>query len=271
MSRITKAISAVFKILRNPWLLNHVLQQPEIWKDHVFKKYHIEEGLGVISPEELFGSEKEFNLNLFTFLDGGSLVTDIVLLKSLASTFENCSYFEIGTWRGESLSNVADVAEVCYSLNLSDNEMREMGVGEDYIRLQAFFSRDLKNVHHLKGNSKNFDFSSLNRKFDLIFIDGSHHYDDVKHDTIQVFKHLIHDKSVVVWHDYGDTPEHIRYEVFAGILDGLTPEFQPFLYHVAHTKSAVYIPKKLKTSKLETPVYPESFYKVDIKYQKIEK
>ncbi|MCK4922406.1 MAG: class I SAM-dependent methyltransferase [Bacteroidales bacterium] len=270
MSRLTKAISAIFRIVRNPWLLNHVLQQPEIWKNHVIDKYGMKDGLGLVSPEELFGKETEFELNLFTFLDGGSLVTDIVLLKALASRFTNCCYFEIGTWRGESVSNVADVAEMCYTLNLSDEEMREMGVGEDYIKLQGFFSKDIKNVNHLKANSKDFDFSSLNRKFDLIFIDGSHHYDDVRNDTSKVFKHLVHEESIVVWHDYGNTPDHIRYEVLAGILDGLDPESHQFLYHVGHTKSAIYFPHKLNKTKLESPVFPRAFYKVGIKYQKIE-
>lgn len=270
MSRIVKAISAIYEIIRNPWLLNRVLQQPEIWEKHVINKYGIKNGLGVVTPKELYGDYTDSSLNLFTFLDGGSLVTDIVLLKTLAASFPHCSYFEIGTWRGESVANVAEVAEICYTLNLSDEEMREMGVGEDYIELQGFFSKNLKNVHHLKSNSKDFDFSSLNRKFDLIFIDGSHHYDDVKNDTEQVFKHLIHKESIIVWHDYATTPESVRYEVFAGILDGLPAESHQFLYHVGHTKSAIYFPQKLTKTKLISPVFPMAFYKVDIKYNSIE-
>lgn len=271
MSRLLKALSAIVKIIRNPWLLNKVLQQPEVWKEHVRDKYGMEDGLGVIDPAVLFGEDHEYDLNLFTFLDGGSLVTDIVLLKALASRFEKCKYFEIGTWRGESVSNVAEVAEQCYTLNLSDDDMRGMGVHDDYIQMQAFFSKGLDNVKHLKGNSRNFDYSSLNKKFDLIFIDGSHHYDDVKNDTVQVFKHLVHEKSIVVWHDYGLTPEDIRFEVFSGLMDGLPKEKHKFLYHVGHTKSAIYIPEELKKTNLVNPVIPEAFYKLKIKYQKIEK
>ncbi len=271
MSRLIKALSAIVKIIRNPWLLNKVLQQPEVWKEYLSKHYGMQDGLGVVDPGDLFGDDHEYELKLFTFLDGGSLVTDIVLLKALASRFKNCKYFEIGTWRGESVTNVAEVAEQCYTLNLSDEEMTKMGVHNDYIEMQAFFSKKLKNVTHLKGNSRNFDYLSLNKKFDLIFIDGSHHYDDVKNDTVQVFRHLLHEKSIVVWHDYGVTPEHIRYEVFAGLIDGVPLEKRKFLYHVGHTKSAIYFPEELKKKDLVDPVVPEAFYKLKIKYQKIEK
>lgn len=270
MKRFIKAISALFKIAKNPWLLNKVFEEPALWETHVDKKYNLKSGLRVIDAVDMFGEEYSEELNVFTFLDGGSLVTDIALLKTLAAGFKNCSYFEIGTWRGESVCNIAEVAESCYTLNLSDAEMRKMGVKESYIDMQSFFSKNLKNVKHLKGNSRSFDFASLNKKFDLIFIDGSHHYEDVKNDSAQVFKHLVHEKSIVVWHDYGVTPEHIRYEVLAGIMDGTPSSIHKQIYHVGHTKSAIFYPINIKSKKLKTPVVPEAFYKVGIKYQRLE-
>src|SRR3984957_12459918 len=69
----------------------------------------------------------------FTFLDGTSRVIDIVVLKALARRFPNCEYLEIGSWRGESLVNVASVAKHCTSLSLSKEEMRAMGFDEKVI------------------------------------------------------------------------------------------------------------------------------------------
>ncbi len=270
MNRIRKSLHAIRLILGNPWLLNRVLQDPCIWTEKVEKKYNMPNGLPVIGPEQIFNDNYEEEVPLFTFLDGGSLVTDILLLRSLARRFDSCSYFEIGTWRGESVFNIADIAKECYTLNLSEKEMLQMKVPQKYIALQGYFSSGLKNVVHLKGNSANFNFAGLNKKFDLIFIDGSHHYDMVKNDTEKVFQHLIHDKSVVVWHDYAINPEKVRFEVLSAILDGTPRNYHPFLYHVANTKSAVLYKEKFESRILEEPVTPKSFYQIQAKYQMID-
>ncbi len=268
MNKIRKALLATGHIIRNPWLLNRVLQDPDIWKEQVVKRYHMPHGLPVIDPAQLFGDDPGGDLSIFTFLDGGSLVTDILLLKNLAQKFKSCSYFEIGTWRGESVANVAEVASECYTLNLPAEDMRARKVDEKYIDLQGFFSKSLTNVVHLNADSSTFDFASLNRKFDLIFIDGDHHYDFVKNDTIKVFRHLVHKDSIVVWHDYGITPEDVRFEVMAGILDGLPSDIHRYLYHVSNTKSAILIRRDIPGSTLLAPVKPGFHYKVKVSYIK---
>ncbi len=271
MKKLSKACKALSLILRKPVLLNRVLQEPNHWKEHLDNRYNLSHGLAVTDPSELFDKKYNEDLKLFTFLDGGSLVTDIALLKGLARKYNNCRYFEIGTWRGESAVNLADVASEVFTLNLSANEMRELGVSEETIAQQGMFSKDNKKIIHLKGNSRTYNFAAIAKKFDLIFVDGSHHYEDVKNDTEKVFKHLVHDNSIVVWHDYGVTPEDVRYEVLAGILDGSPPEIHTHLYHVAHTKSAIFLREQLKTESLQKPFNPHHYYTVNIKYRPIEK
>ena len=102
MSRISKAFRSIRLIIRNPWLLNKVLEDERHWKNEVTKKYGFQNGLPVIRAEELFGDFSE-TIDPFAFLDGGSLPTDLALLKKLARRIPRCSYFEIGTWRGESV------------------------------------------------------------------------------------------------------------------------------------------------------------------------
>jgi hypothetical protein len=82
----------------------------------------------------------------------------------------------------------------------------------------------------------------LNKKFDLVFIDGDHHYEMVKNDTEKVLRYLAHERTIVVWHDYARNPETVRWEVLAGILSGCQPGLHQNIYHVAHTLCAVYIP-----------------------------
>lgn len=231
------------------------------------KQYGLDQGLPVINPEELFGDFSE-TIEPFAFLDGGSLPTDLALLKKLARRIPDCNYFEIGTWRGESVANVASVAEYCFTLNLSETEMKAMGFNQRYIDLHGFYSRNIQNITHLEGNTLSFDFQSLNRKFDLIFIDGDHHFNMVKNDTHKVFRHLTHDSSVVVWHDYARNPETIRYEVLAGILEGCPPTFHQHIFHIAHTLCAVYIPGHTGGNPLDIPVEPSGAFQVDIRFHK---
>jgi predicted O-methyltransferase YrrM len=264
MSKIGKLFSALQLIARQPALLNHVLDDNEVWKKYVVRNYNLPDGLPMVQLHDLFpGFEVE--IPVFAFLDGGSLPTDIALLMQFAENIPDCNYFEIGTWRGESVVNVAQKAKHCTTLNLSDDEMRQIGMSEEYIALTAFFSKGIKNITHLRGNSKTYDFAGLNQKYDLIFIDGDHHYDMVKNDTARVFEYLVHEKSIVVWHDYAKNPESVRFEVLAGILDGIPQQYRKYLYHAGNTMSAYFSTEPQQTTKLKYPVVPKNYFKITIR------
>jgi predicted O-methyltransferase YrrM len=221
----------------------------------------------VIFPDQLF---KDFNpvIEPYAFLDGGSLPTDIGLLRSLASSIEKCLYFEIGTWRGESVANIAAEGATCYTLNLSKEDLVRLGYPKKYADEHFFFSRGLDNVTQLEGNSLTFDFSTLNKKFDLIFIDGDHHYKMVKNDTEKIFKDIVHNKSIVVWHDYARNPESVRYEVLSGILDALPEKDHKYLYHFSNSLSALFIPREFEGFDLIPPVTPEGHFKIGLTYKR---
>ena len=97
-------------ILRNPLLLNRVLSEPDVWREYVIGNYDREKGLPVIKMDQVFEGEV-YDVGPITFLDGGSLPTDLALLRGLTSFYADCKYFEIGTWRGESVANMARVAK----------------------------------------------------------------------------------------------------------------------------------------------------------------
>jgi predicted O-methyltransferase YrrM len=259
MSRIKKAFKALFWILRKPALLNRVLTDEDTWHSYVEKRFIMPGGLPVIRMDQLIGSGP-VTLGPMTFLDGGSLPTDLMLLGGLAGGMEECAYFEIGTWRGESVATVASRAKSCHTLCLSDEEMRKRGMHRSTIESHRLFSEKLDNVIQLSGDSRSFDYQGLHQKFDLIFIDGDHHYDFLKRDTEMVFRYLVHENSIVVWHDYGFHPDRIRYEVMAAILDGAGPERADRIYHVAHTKSAIWTGKSIPSVLPDFPVVPDEYY-----------
>ncbi|SMC35281.1 class I SAM-dependent methyltransferase [Moheibacter sediminis] len=263
MNKIKKTFSALAEIIKNPWLLNHILQENSVWEKKVAQKYNLPNGLVQIQLNELFPDFSE-ELNSFSFTGGGSLPTDIALLKSLCRKFENASYFEIGTWRGESVKNVADVAKDCYTLNLSRQQIINLGMPANYADAHAFFSKGLNNVTHLEGDSRTFDYAGLNKKFDVIFIDGNHHHDFVVSDTKKVFENLIHENSIIVWHDYAYSPENVRFEVMDAILDGVPQEFHSNLYHVANTMCAIFVKGNFEVKYLDKYADPNITFKLVI-------
>ncbi len=201
----------------------------------------------------------------YAYLNGATLPIDIAVLKALARKYEVNNYFEIGTWRGESVANIATIVPNCVTLNLSDIEIFELGVSEDYVNMHRFFSASLSNVKHIEGNSHSYDFTEYLQQFDMIFVDGDHHYDSVLKDTKTAFKLIKDENKIIVWHDYALEPETVRWSVMAGILDGCPSEKRKNLYHISNTLCAVYINENIKSAFLKINTEPTHYFEIGIK------
>lgn len=253
MNKASKLFNAVWSILRNPYLLNHVLDDNEMWEKRVEAKYPDFHQLPVVELFDVISQEID-TVYPYSFLSGGSLPTDLLLLKGLARKFQNCSYFEIGTWRGESVANVSEIAGRCVTVDLPENEKRQLGFSDDYINEYARYSASLTNVDHLLINTRNLDFSALG-KFDLIFIDGDHHYDSVLHDTQKVIGNLLHDQSIIVWHDFMFHPEKVRYETLNAILDSMPAQKHTHIHYIQNTMCAVFLPEVFIKKKMKNNAF----------------
>lgn len=243
-------------------------RKEEFYRSKVQKKYGIDR-LPSIDLCELFPDLNETIIN-YTYLDGTSLPIDIMLLKSFARGFNNCSYLEIGSWRGESISNVYEITNDCTAVTLPEDEMYKISSKENYIKINGFFSKKLPNLKTVEQNSRTFNFESLNKKFDLIFIDGDHAYEGVLNDTMKTLPLRRDSSSVIVWHDYGYSTENVRHSVLAGILDGIPVEKHGNLYHVSNTLCAVYIEdRKFRTYYTEFPSTPDKVFTINIVAKKI--
>ncbi len=270
MSKISKAAGILKTLITNPKSILTVLEQEDNFQKLIQKDHPaFSNGLPVLNILDLFPGMNE-TVSPYSFLDGTSLPSDLALLKLLARKFPDCVYLEIGTWRGESVANVASVAKECVTINLPDVEMRKRGLPEKYIQLHRFFSGHLPHVKHIQHHSSTFDFTSLEKKFDLIFVDGDHHYDQVKTDTQNVFQLLRDENSVIVWHDYARSPELVRHEVLAGILDGCPAEFRSNLFHVSNTLCAIFTQKKYTAHSFVPFSTPDQVFELTITGKKIQ-
>lgn len=268
MNKIQKALKALGLIFKNPYLLNAVLNHEEVKKKEVIAKYNMPQGLPVVAIDTMFPDFSQ-RVSPYAALSGATTPMDLALLKSLAQKFNVSNYFEIGTWRGESAANVASVAAHCTTLNLPKDKLLKLSHSEDYANLHGFFSRPCDNITHLYGDSQDFDFEPFFKSFDMIFIDGDHHYEAVKRDTETAFSLLKDEHSIIVWHDYAFDPETIRWSVFAGILDGTPADKRAGLFHASNTMCAVYIPQAFNNQMLTPYQKPNFFFNVDLTLQKI--
>lgn len=269
MNKTKKAITAIWEIIKRPYLLNTIIEDESLIKTQFEKEFpHISHFKEI--PFEYFLQEEELTIQPFAFLGGSSLATDLGLLQLLCKQNSVENYLEIGTWRGESIANVAPFISKGYTLNLSDEELSELGLKTDYIKMHRFFSKPIQNITHLYGHSQKFDFESLNTKFDLIFIDGDHHTEAVYKDSVRLFDFIKNDESILVWHDAKSDPETPRYEVLLGIYRAIPTHLQKNIYLVGNSLCAIYLTNKPNWEKAQTNKTPNQYFEVKIKQKSVE-
>ncbi len=256
------------KLIARPKSIFLVLKDESEYEDHLKKKYGKTHFPTVDINYFIHGREE---VNHYTFLEGGSWITDLALLKSIGAKYKNPDYLEIGSWRGESIANIADLeGSKCTSINLSPEQIIAMGLPEKYANEHGCLIKNRRNIKTVYADSLKFDFSELNQKFDLIFVDGDHSYNAVKSDTANVFKLLKNDKSCIVWHDYGFDPVTPRHSVISAILDGLPAEEHKHLYHVSNTLCALYTKDENISGFIESNVHSaDKVFRVSIESEKL--
>jgi hypothetical protein len=226
----------------------------DLWRDYVERNHSLGKGHKTINLDQLFNHELH-DVGPVSHFNEGMMPSDLALLRGLASLYKDCSYFEISKRRCESLASMARVAGECYSLCRPAGEIRREGIRRGYMYMMGYYSAAMQNVVALSGDSNTFPFSSLDKKFDVVFINNGHGYNRILNDTRKAFEYLVHDRSVVVWHDYSYFPEQVRWEVLAGILDGTDPLIREQLFFVSRTKCAIFLPIQIIQTWI--PAHPE--------------
>ena len=231
--------------------LNDLYQEENL--DKILDKFGIKKlpEIEIRDLKKLYSFKKEAGIKINTDFSGGiSPINDYYFLCLIAKAINTVKYFEIGTWVGLSAFNIAK------NLN-KDTEIYSLDIPADHPEIALFnipneifgyYSKDLKNVHLLRCDSKKFDYTPYQKQFDLVFVDGNHTYDYVKNDTKIALELIRDENSVIAWHDYILSGE-LNKKVLAGILDTVPPEDHIHIYNLYQSNLAIFSKKYNFTGK----------------------
>jgi len=148
-----------------------------------------------------------------------------VLAKAAASVLPNQQIIEIGTFDGRTTLNLAinspsSVQVVTLDLPKDYTPKFPMSIGEykladkptsgeRYRNCAPLWAKDAARITQLLGDSATFDWSPYEKKAGLVFVDGSHTYENVHNDCDVAFR-LVSPGGMIVWHDYGVWEEVTR-------------------------------------------------------------
>ena len=93
--------------------------------------------------------------------------------------------------------------EVKNKKNKYDNSSATLNILNESIYEEFMFSGQEveKKIEVIFKDSRDLDVTNLEKKFDLIFIDGGHTYSCIKNDTEKALK-MINNNGLILWHDY---------------------------------------------------------------------
>lgn len=168
-----------------------------------------------------FGKIDNLNLLELSNSKGGLTFEELVVFLSICSNYSSGNFLEIGSHKGRTTINVANNFKnlKIFTFDLPPNfdleNLKFKLVKKDHELIQSYREKELyykkyqnlsKNMTHLYGDSAEYDFTKYKNFFDLIFIDGSHKYENVISDSYKSFD-MLRNNGTIVWHDY--TIDHI--------------------------------------------------------------
>lgn len=133
-------------------------------------------------------------------------IEELSCLLAILKTVQAKKILEIGTWDGNTTVNLASNTEgTVVTVDLPPDEQKGSSIPNLTDRTQLgrqFRGHSCESrIRQVFGDSSRLDWGGLGGPFDLIFIDGAHHYDFVARDTENARAH-VSARGAIVWHDY---------------------------------------------------------------------
>ena len=148
--------------------------------------------------------------------NGNVTLTELMVINSLVKNARPARLFEIGTFDGRTalnmIANAPDEARL-WTLDLPASQLEDAALPmleseKKYVRKAASGARFQGHplgarIEQLLGDSGRYDFTPYAGQIDVMFVDGSHAYEYVMHDT-QTALAATQKDGLIIWHDYGN-------------------------------------------------------------------
>lgn len=127
-------------------------------------------------------------------------------IKSYQDT-KQLSMIEIGSYAGESTILFSKYFKSVISIDPFINDYDPNDITCSYMKLEDVYYKfkdvisNYDNINHIKKTSDDAFIDLINEKFDFVYIDGLHTYEQVKKD-INNYKQLINPNGFIGGHDY---------------------------------------------------------------------
>jgi predicted O-methyltransferase YrrM len=205
-------VSVLLKCLRHPRRAYSRLQTDFLSPDPVYveQSQWIHGTLRRIALNQLLPHSRDYDLKLIRPLDrtwGTSITTDeLCCLLAIAKSVQARKILEIGTFDGNTTVNLAEnTGGTVVTVDLAPDGQQVDGIPNMTDRMQL--GRQIRGhpceprIRQVFGDSTRLDWKALGAPFDLIFIDGAHHYEFVASDTRNA-RACVAPNGAIVWHDY---------------------------------------------------------------------
>lgn len=214
-------LTTIFKYLKkisNLSFKHAVLFFPKIVKSQIFLEFNSSFKKTRISKVAYFDKKYKFN---YPDWFGGNILVWEKILKDL--TDQKIDYLEIGSFEGRSTVYISELKNInsimCVDTFEGGDEHSNVNFKEVFNNLNYNLKKTPnQNYKIFKGKSNNF-FTQNSKKFNLIYIDGSHYYEDVKSDFENSLNYLEKGGILIcddfLWFHYKD----IRNNPMKAILD----------------------------------------------------
>ncbi len=191
----------IFQIIKKSSLKYSIIFLPKIIQGVTFVRKNYNSYL----EKKLFFDQK------YKWNYGDVFSPNIPAWEKIVSQFDSIDYLEIGSFEGRSTVFIGELKNTnsIMAVDTFQGSDEYKGMSElndtNFDRVFENFKENLnlinkKNINYLKDTSDNF-FKKNKNKYNLIYIDGSHHYDNVKKDFENSYE-CIRKNGIIIMDDF---------------------------------------------------------------------
>jgi len=175
--------------------------------------------------ESLKDKKIEITIENWNFRQGNMTLYELYCICALAKAYNPHNILEIGTFDGQTAYHLAlNTGTQCkiHTIDLPHEELGktkyDIASGDSELIVKKGFESGMRfknspftdRIIQYFADSAKFDYSTLQNKIDIAFIDGAHSYFYVKSDTENILK-ILKPGGIILWHDYGSVLDVAEY------------------------------------------------------------